>query len=108
MKSAVGEAWNNENNLVFTNKTGGFLSYRTVYDCFKRVMKKLDYVEVRFHDLRHTYATMSLQNGDDIKTLSENMGHSDVAFTLRIYGHSNEDMKQTCANNMESLIKEIA
>ena len=107
-KLSAGGNWNNEKNLVFTNKTGGFLSYRTVYDCFKRVVKRLGYNEVRFHDLRHTYATMSLQNGDDIKTLSVNMGHFDVAFTLRVYGHSNLEMKQACANNMQGLISEIA
>ena len=48
----AGEAWE-ETGLVFTNPTGGCLSYRTVYDCFKLVMKKLGLPDVRFHDLRH-------------------------------------------------------
>ena len=107
MKSAAGEAWNNK-NLVFTNETGGFLSYRTVYDCFKRRVAQIGRPKTRFHDLRHTYAVMSIQNGDDMKTLSLNMGHYDAAFTLRVYGHSNDEMKQTCANNMQKLIGEIA
>ena len=48
----AGESWK-KTELVYTNPTGGYLSYRTVYDCFKRVMKKLGLPDVRFHDLRH-------------------------------------------------------
>lgn len=50
----AGKAWEN-NNLIFTNPTGGYLSCRTVYDCFKCVVKKIGFPNTRFHDLRHTY-----------------------------------------------------
>lgn len=52
--------------------------------------------EVRFHDLRHTYATLALQNGVDVKTVSNNLGHATVAFTMDKYVH--------CAARMESFI----
>lgn len=103
----AGEAWE-ETGLVFTNPTGGCLSYRTVYDCFKRVLNKLDLPEVRFHDLRHTYAVFALQSGDDIKTVQENLGHATAAFTLDIYGHVLDEMKQASASRMEKLIQGFA
>lgn len=103
----AGEAWE-ETGLVFTNPTGGCLSYRTVYDCFKRVLNKLDLPEVRFHDLRHTYAVFALQSGDDIKTVQENLGHATAAFTLDIYGHVLDEMKQASASRMETLIQGFA
>jgi len=103
----AGEAWE-ETGLVFTNPTGGYLSYRTVYDCFKRVMKKLELPDVRFHDLRHTYAVFALQSGDDIKTVQENLGHATAAFTLDVYGHVLEEMKQASASRMEKTIQGLS
>ena len=54
MRMEAGDAWQ-ENGLVFSNQTGGYLSYRTVYDCFKRIVKKIGSPSTRFHDLRHPY-----------------------------------------------------
>ena len=68
LKAAAGELWTDQvmiytlnskteqpYDLVFRNEAGGLLSYRTVYDCFKRVMKQLGLPDVRYHDLRHPY-----------------------------------------------------
>lgn len=100
----AGPGWKNELNLVFTRPMGNHLSSRTVYNNFKRIAEEIGLPDVRFHDLRHTYATLSLQNGDDIKTVSENLGHATVAFTLDTYGHVTEKMKQDSANRMQALI----
>lgn len=106
-KAQAGEAWE-EDNLVFSNPVGGFLSYRTVYDCYKRVVDKLGFPNARVHDLRHTYATLSLKMGDDIKTVQENLGHATASFTLDQYGHVTEKMKKDSANRMEKMIQEIS
>lgn len=106
-RSYAGELWT-ENNLVFSNQTGGFLSFRTVYDCFKRIMEKIGTPTTRFHDLRHTYAVLSLKAGDDIKTLQENLGHATPAFTLEVYGHITAMMKQTSADRMERMIQNVS
>lgn len=103
----AGELWT-ENNLVFTNQTGGVLSYRTVYDCFKRVMAKIGSPATRFHDLRHTYAVLAIKSGDDIKTVQENLGHATAAFTLDVYGHVTAQMRKDSANRMEEVIKSIS
>ena len=60
--------------------------------------------ESRVHDLRHTFATISLQNGDDYKTLQSNLGHASAAFTLDIYGHTTDRMKSESASRMQSYI----
>lgn len=107
MRLQAGELWT-ENNLVFSNQTGGFLSYRTVYDCFKRVVAKIGVPNTRFHDLRHTYAVMAIKSGDDIKTVQENLGHATAAFTLDVYGHVTAQMKQASASRMEQLIQSVS
>ncbi|MDR2167334.1 MAG: tyrosine-type recombinase/integrase [Clostridiales bacterium] len=103
----AGEAWNNPDNLVFTNELGEHLKHVTAYKNFKRIVKDLDLKTTRFHDLRHTYAVTSLQSGDDVKTVQENLGHHTAAFTLDIYGHVSERMKQDSANRMEQFIQGI-
>ena len=99
-----GGAWENPLNRVFTNALGGHLTSDTVYGNFKRIAKRIGIPSTRFHDLRHTFATLSLQNGDDIKTVSANLGHATVAFTLDVYGHVTEQMKKDSADRMQAFI----
>lgn len=103
----AGDLWT-ENGLVFSNRTGGFLSYRTVYDCFKRIVAKIGIPNVRFHDLRHTYAVLAIKGGDDIKTVQENLGHATAAFTLDVYGHVTPQMKKDSAERMEHTIQGVS
>ena len=56
---------------------------------------------VRFHDLRHVFATLSLQNGMDVKTLSAMLGHVSSATTLDIYTHITDDMRHSAAANID-------
>lgn len=107
MRMEAGDAWQ-ENGLVFSNQTGGYLSYRTVYDCFKRIVKKIGSPATRFHDLRHTYAVACIKSGDDIKTVQENLGHATAAFTLDVYGHVTKQMKQDSALRMEQFIQSVS
>lgn len=107
MRVEAGESWT-ESNLIFSNATGGFLSYRTVYDCFKRVMQKIGTPTVRFHDLRHSYAVAAIKSGDDIKTVQENLGHATAAFTLDVYGHVTAQMRRDSASRMEQFIQSVS
>ena len=104
MKLCAGSSWQNEYNMIFTRSNGHFVRFKTLYLHFKNIVKKLGRPEVRFHDVRHTYATLSLQSHVDPKTLSEALGHATVAFTLDVYGHCNDDMKQQAADQLEALI----
>ena len=51
------------------------------------------------------YAVLCLQNGDDMKTVQSNLGHATAAFTLDVYGHVSEKMKQDSANRMEAYMR---
>ena len=102
-----GAEWKNEWDLVFTYPDGSHTIPRTVLKHFKAIMEKIGRPEVRFHDLRHTYAKMSLQEGDDFKTVQENMGHATASFTLDVYGHVSQKMKQGSADRMQKYIKKI-
>lgn len=99
--------WNNPDNLVFTTETGRYLCNQTVYLAFKKVMRRLRLDDVRFHDLRHTFAVNSLKSGDDIKTVQENLGHQTAAFTLDVYAHATCGMKRESANRMDQYIHSV-
>ncbi len=103
-----GSSYDNEHNLVFTNETGGHLSPVTVYGCLKRRVNTIGHPEIRFHDLRHTYAVIRIQNGDDFKSISEDMGHATVAFTMDVYGHVSEQMRQDSVDRMQKFIDSIS
>ena len=105
----AGELWNTEGfpDLVFTNDLGGHLSHKTVYKRFKATVALSGIPDVRFHDMRHSYAVASLRSGDDVKTVQENLGHATAAFTLDQYAFSTENMKRESAQRMEKYIASI-
>ena len=65
------------------------------------ILKRAGCKRVRFHDLRHTFATMSLENGMDVKTLSTIIGHVSSATTLNIYTHITGEMQWNAARNID-------
>ena len=97
----------NEMNLVFVNEDGKHLSHCTVSKNFKSIVSGLDLSEQRFHNLRHTFAVLSLQNGDSIKTVQENLGHATAAFTMQVYAHVSDKMKKESADKMQAYIDSI-
>ena len=102
----AGPAWM-AGEYVFTNRLGEHHRKTTIYSHFKSIAKRIGLPEARFHDLRHTYAISSLQAGDDVKTVQENMGHHTAAFTLDVYGHVTEEMKKQSAARMDTFISGI-
>lgn len=105
-KQAAGEVWE-DSGLVFTNELGEHLATKTVYKAFKKVAAQIGYPKARFHDLRHSYAVAAIQSGDDIKTVQENLGHHTAAFTLDVYGHVTQQMRQASAERMQSFITSL-
>lgn len=70
----------------------------------QRLHRLLDHAgceRVRFHDLRHTFATLALENGMDVKTLSTIIGHVSTATTLNVYAHVTDEMRKTAAAKID-------
>jgi integrase len=103
LKEKAGMIWE-ESGLIFCNEIGKPLDPSGVYHNFKRLIKRLGFNDNRFHDLRHTFATISLQNGVDIKTIQESLGHSNAAFTLQVYGHVSKQMQNTAAKKIDDFM----
>ena len=89
---------------VFPSPTGGPMSPDSVLHMLHRVLKRAGLPEVRFHDLRHTFATLALQNGVDIKTVSGMLGHFSAGFTLDTYAHVTTSAKREAANTMGNVL----
>lgn len=97
-----------ENDLVFTDEFGNRITPQALYRAFKIIVTESGMPMVRFHDLRHSYAVISLKSGDDVKTVQENLGHATATFTLDVYGHVTEKMKKDSADRMQAFIKSVS
>lgn len=103
----AGSLWSNPENFVFTNEIGGHLVSWTVAKKYKRIVTQIGRPDARFHDLRHSYAAAAIRAGDDIKTVQDNLGHATASFTLDVYGHVTEQMKQASAKRQQDYIKSV-
>ena len=82
-------------------RTGGYWSPDAVSRLNKKLLKAAGIDEkVRFHDLRHTYATLAISNGVDVKTLASMLGHHSAGFTLDTYTHVTNDMQKGAAEKI--------
>ena len=77
----------------------------SAYLAMKRILKKAGLPDIRFHDLRHTFATLALTNGVDAKTVSNMLGHSSSSFTLDVYTHVTTQMQQAAADKMANFME---
>ena len=91
---------------VFPSPTGGPMSPDSVLHMLHRVLKRAGLPKVRFHDLRHTFATLALKSGVDVKTVSSMLGHYSAGFTLNTYTHATAQMKQDAADAIGGVISQ--
>ena len=80
----AGNAWQ-EADYVFTNDIGGPLNPNGVSKRFSKLLTRMGYRHIRFHDLRHTTAVLSLAAGTPLEEVSQLLGHSSIAITKDIY-----------------------
>ncbi len=94
---------------IFSNPTVPELplSPQTAYNRMKTLLRYAELPSIRFHDLRHTFATHALTSGVDAKTLSEILGHTNASFTLDTYTHMTTDMHKKAAGVVGSFLNEI-
>jgi len=103
----LGESWSNSEGYVFTNPLGDHLRANTVCKNFKKIVRELGIEKSRFHNLRHSYAVMSIKSGDQVKNVQTNLGHATASFTLDVYAHVTKQMQRESAEKMQSFIQSI-
>ncbi len=97
-----------DNPYMFPSpKTGRMYYPDSVVNLHKKLLQDAGLEHIRFHDLRHTFATMALQNGVDVKTVSSMLGHYDAGFTLRTYTHATRQMQEQAAEKMGSFMTQV-
>ena len=95
---------NPSSDYVFPSPSGGPISPDSVLHMLHRVLERAGLPKVRFHDLRHTFATLALQNGVDVKTVSGMLGHFSAGFTLDTYAHVTTAAQRQAANTMGTIL----
>lgn len=88
-------------------KTGEMYHPDSIVKLHEKILKNTGLEHIRFHDLRHTFATMALQNGVDVKTVSSMLGHYDAGFTLRTYTHATRQMQEQAAEKMGNFMERV-
>ena len=97
-----------DNPYLFPSPVTGEMYYPdSVVNLHKKILKDAGLEYIRFHDLRHTFATTALQNGVDIKTVSSMLGHYDAGFTLRTYTHATRQKQDEAAATMGAFMEQM-
>ncbi len=93
-----------DNDLVFATHNGRPLIARNVFREYKTLLRRANLPDIRFHDLRHTAATLMLLQGVSVKVVQERLGHSQVSLTLGTYSHVLPSMDQDAADKLDALL----
>ncbi len=101
----LGPAWD-DNNLVFCNQVGRPLeSSNLLQRSFYPLLERAGLPRIRFHDLRHTYATLALGQGVHPKVVSDALGHASIAITMDTYSHVTPAMHQQAADALDAVLQ---
>jgi integrase len=100
----AGERWQ-ENNLIFPSAFGTPMDPRNLSRQFKHLPKRAGLPDIRFHDLRHTAATLMFQQGVHPKIVQERLGHSSISITLDTYSHVLPSLQEDAADKLDTLLQ---
>lgn len=93
-----------ESGKLFCHRNGRPIHPDTITRRFNRLVDQAGVPRIRLHDVRHTYATISLDAGIDAKIVSDRIGHSNMAYTLQIYTHRSVGRDRQAANTIANHI----
>lgn len=102
LKVQYGDAYE-DRGWIFGNPFGGIIEPHAYQDLFKRIVEAAGIEEANFHSTRHTFATRALENGMDIKVLSDILGHAQTSTTLNKYGHALPEHVKLSMDKMKDL-----
>ncbi len=105
-KQSAGIKWQ-ENGLIFTNSIGGPIHPRNLVRDFKKILKNAGLPPIRWHDLRHTAASLMLNQGVPVLVVSRRLGHSKPSITLDIYAHLIPNKQAEMVEMLDNLIMPI-
>ena len=100
---AAGIHWR-ESGLVFTTPTGTPIGTHSLHRTFKAILRAAGLPDIRYHDLRHTSATLLLAQGVDPRTIMETLGHSQIGLTLNTYAHVVPALQRKAAEKMNEIL----
>jgi integrase len=103
-RGAAGDHWQ-EANLIFPSTLGTPMDPRNLLRDFKELLKVAGLPTIRFHDLRHTAATLMLRQGVHVKVVQERLGHASITLTLDTYSHVTPSMQDDAARKLDSLLE---
>lgn len=101
------EKTDKDEGLLFTTASGRPVSPRNLLRHFHQVLDRTGLPKIRFHDLRHTAATLLLRENVHPKIVQEMLGHSTIALTLDTYSHILPDIQQEAADKMDKIFGEV-
>jgi integrase len=101
--SKTGNKFTND-RLLFCENDGKPLNPDTITRHWKRIIKRLNYPPVRFHDLRHTMASWMLMKGISPKVVQERLGHASISTTLDIYSHVTPGMQRQAVEIFDKIL----
>jgi integrase len=100
---AAGRKWQ-DGGHVFTTSIGRPLDSRNVTQDFQEALARVGLPRQRFHDMRHAYATMMLEDGEELAVVSRSLGHADLSTTADIYAHLTPAMLERTAARMDAIL----
>lgn len=83
-----------DNDLIFANEIGDFIEQRTFMENYHNFLEKYDITDIRFHDLRHTFASLLIESDVSMKVVQELLGHSTITTSMDIYTHISDKKKE--------------
>jgi integrase len=104
LRNIVAAAFWEEHDYVFCTQVGTHLRPSYVVDEFKKLLKKADLPDIRFHDLRHSAATLLLSLGIHPKVVQEMLGHTHISMTMDIYSHVLPSIQQDAVSKLNDLL----
>ena len=103
---AAGDQWQ-EHNLIFANQYGRPIDHRNLIRDFERILKDAGLPDIRFHDLRHTAASLMVKHNVPLNIISKRLGHARVSITLDIYSHTVPGMQEEAVEMIDELVTPI-
>ena len=104
-RKAAANAWQ-DHDLVFCDRHGEYLDPDTLRNWLKKILKEAGLPSIRFHDLRHSAATLLMEMGVHVKVVQEVLGHSNASMTLNVYSHVLPSLQQDAMQKLSDVLSD--